>query len=90
MNRFAVAVAVGTYVVGTLWAAADAAPRTPQSVPPGCTIVGVLPGDDEKFPLAHCADGRWLYADMDGNGTREQPRNVGVWRDASGYGFVRQ
>jgi hypothetical protein len=55
-----------------------------RTLPAHCTIVGTVPGD-EGFPLAHCADGSWLYKDMDGNGTRQKPRNVGVWRDASGY-----
>lgn len=74
---------VGLYTVGCIWAA-DAQGRYDTALPVGCTIVGDV-GPDERFPLAHCADGSWLYQDQDGiDGTRGTDGD-GVWKDAAGY-----
>jgi hypothetical protein len=50
------------------------------TAPHGCTVVGTVPGD-EAFPLAHCADGAFVYADMDGAANHA----AGTWVSASGY-----
>jgi hypothetical protein len=57
-------------------AGATDAPAPP---PANCAVVGTVRGD-EGFPLALCADGTYLYQDMDGG-----LYAPGTWRDASGY-----
>jgi hypothetical protein len=85
MNK-AIGIAFGLYVAGTLWASDTDArkARIDPTPPPGCTIVGNT-GPDEGFPVAHCADGSYVYQDLDGNGTRDKPRNVGRWVNARYY-----
>jgi hypothetical protein len=55
---------IAAYVIITL-----AAPSGAQ--PAGCTVVGITSREDEGFPLAHCADGSYVYQDMDGSATCE-------------------
>lgn len=52
------------------------------TAPHGCTITGTT-GQDEAFPLAHCADGSFVYSDLDGDGLGAS--TTGRWLDASGY-----
>jgi hypothetical protein len=65
---------------------ADARHQRINPTPPaGCTVIGTT-GPDEGFPVAHCADGSWVYQDLDGDGRHRNTR--GRWLDASGYGYT--
>jgi hypothetical protein len=53
------------------------------TAPHGCTVTGTT---SEGFPLASCANGTTVYADMDGNALAGLSyRAPGTWIDASGY-----
>jgi hypothetical protein len=62
---------------------ASAQPIDP-TPPAGCTIVGDT-GPDEGFPVAHCADGSYVYADLDGSDGALGTVGDGRWLDATAY-----
>jgi hypothetical protein len=61
----------------------DAARVRYPDVPRRCVIVGVTNPEDEGFPVAKCKSGKYIYADMDGNG--RNPKSNGRWCDATFY-----
>jgi hypothetical protein len=86
MNRHTIAstalVAAYTAIALTIPADASAARHYPD-VPRHCHIVGITNPEDEGFPVAKCRNGRYIYADMDGNG--KNPKTNGRWQDATFY-----
>ena len=62
--KYVITVLFALYVFASAWSSAGAQPA-------GCTVVGITSREDEGFPLAHCADGSYVYQDMDGSATCE-------------------
>jgi hypothetical protein len=75
-----IAALIAFYALGTPWAAGAFTSLPP--IPAGCTVVGRV---TEGFPLAHCADGSWMYQDLDGSDGSLGTEGDGRWLDASGY-----
>lgn len=78
------AASVAALALALLTSQHASAAELPVPVPAGCVIVGTT-GPDEGFPVAHCADGSYLYSDLDGSDGSRGTVGDGRWLDATGY-----